>query len=60
MKLKDLSSVWSNGTNFATLHLPFVTYLVEPHWGNQFNEDSKKFVASFKGYIVIHEAMSFS
>jgi hypothetical protein len=57
MKLKDLTPVWSNRNNFAVLDLPFITYLVEPDWANDIITSNKKYVASFKGSILVHEAI---
>ena len=53
MKLKNLDNVWQRKENFSILDLPFVTYLVEPSFKNQFS-DRVTYIATFKGAIVIH------
>ena len=57
MKLKNLDNVWQRKENFSILDLPFVTYLVEPCFKNQFSERIT-YIATFKGAIVIHEPIN--
>ena len=57
MKLKNLDKVWQRRKNFSILNLPFVTYLVEPSFKNQFSERIT-YIATFKGTIVIHEPIN--